>query len=387
MTDNTCFHVLVAIALHTAAGRMKLNGINKFLSEGRLWDIELIRTGEDFTRERMISELKKDYDGLLIFQPCSRELLSIPSSRKMPIVFTDHPFQKAFQDAPYCVFVRDDTRDVMSKAIGHLFSCRGINFIAYVQARKPTPWSNERRDMFKSLMGKRAIPFGTFDGESEEDLASWLKALPKPAGLIAAYDDRGKDILEIARKANLKVPDDISVIGIGNDEPVCEMTRPQLSSVAIDFAMQGYRAARELQAMMLKCVRPRRRDILVGASQLILRNSTGAAVSNADLIRRALQYIDRHALEGIAVPDVVRQMRVSRRLADLRFREIAGCSILQAILNRRIDEAKRLLAETEDEIVSIAMRCGYPDNNYFKNVFKRLTGLSPRSWRTLHRRS
>ena len=132
---------------------------------------------------------------------------------------------------------------------------------------------------------------------------------------------------------------------------------------------------------------PTKRDVLIGSSGVIQRNSTSAPIDNAAIVRRALKFIQEHAMEGIDVKDVVCHVRVSRRLADLRFSEVAGCTILNAILARRIDEAKRLLSNGDMRITEVALRCGYQNANYFKNVFRRLTGLSPRAWRNLNGRN
>ena len=101
----------------------------------------------------------------------------------------------------------------------------------------------------------------------------------------------------------------------------------------------------------------------------------------AALVRRAKDLIDRHALEGITAADVVARLHVSRSLADLRFREVTGTSILEAILERRLSEVRRLLSSTDLRISEIAMRCGYRDANYLKNIFKKRFGMPMREFR------
>ena len=104
-------------------------------------------------------------------------------------------------------------------------------------------------------------------------------------------------------------------------------------------------------------------------------------VDAAKLDEEADAAVDEHAFEGITAADVVARLHVSRSLADLRFREVTGTSILEAILARRLDEVKRLLRETNLRISEIAARCGYRDANYLKNLFKKRTGMSMREWR------
>ncbi len=390
MRTKRAFRVLALISLSSAAGRKKHYGVNKFLSEGWWWDVELLRSDYEFTRDRLRTELGKGYDGLLILLPRVREFLDILSESELPMSFTDTPDRDILRRLPYGFFVHDDAKDIVRTAMEHLLSCRNIRCIGLVPTRQPTPWSMEREAAFRSIASRyndiKSQVF-TGDGTSNEQMADWMRSLPKPAGIVTMYDDRAKDVLMAARECGFRVPEDVSVIGIGNDEPICEMTNPPLTSVSIDFTAEGYRAARELQAMMLKRMSPTKRDVLIGSSGVIRRNSTSAPIDNAAIVRRALKFIHEHAMEGIDVKDVVCHMRVSRRLADLRFSEVAGCTILNAILARRIDEAKRLLSNGDMRITEVALRCGYQNANYFKNVFRRLTGLSPRAWRNLNGRN
>ena len=199
--------------------------------------------------------------------------------------------------------------------------------------------------------------------------------------MLAAFDDRAHDVLEVCRANAIPVPDQVSVLGIGNDEPICDAAVPPLTSVAVDFEQEGYRAARELQAMMISHRKPPVREFRCGVREVVFRASTAASKTPAALVQRATAFINRHALEGISTADVIAHLRVSRSLANLRFREIEHTSILEAILARRLKEVKRLLRETDLRIAEIAVRCGYCDANYLKNLFKARFGVSMRSYR------
>ncbi len=134
--------------------------------------------------------------------------------------------------------------------------------------------------------------------------------------------------------------------------------------------------------MMLRRRIPAKTEILCGVKEVVFRASTSALKTPAALVQRAKEFIDRHALEGITAADVVASLHVSRSLADLRFREVTGTSILEAILARRLDEVKRLLRDTDMRISEIAARCGYRDANYLKNLFKKRFGMTMREWRS-----
>ena len=161
---------------------------------------------------------------------------------------------------------------------------------------------------------------------------------------------------------------------------VCDHVRPTLTSLAPDFEEEGYRAARELQAMMYGA-RPRKRVFLIGLRGVEERGSTRNASPGKSIAHAARAYIEANALRGITAADVVRHLGVSRSLADLRFREETGTSLLRAILDVRLGEVKRLLSETALPIGEVARRAGYPNANYLKNLFRRHVGQSMRDWR------
>ena len=374
---------MVALSLASAAGRKKLNGIHRFLSEGYDWDMELIRNEGGLTAETISSASRSQFDGLLIGFAGKCALRTLHADKKLPTIFIDNPNANTLEELPLCMFVNDDAKDIAQSAAKHLMSCPGIRSFGFVPSRAPSRWSHDRQTAFASALHQKKNRLSIYDGpgDSREALVEWLQGLEKPAAILAAFDDRARDVLEACRANGIDVPGQLSVLGIGNDEPICEMSVPALSSVAVDFEREGYVAARELQAMMLRHRAPARREILCGAKDVVFRASTSAVKSPAALVQRAKEFIDQHALEGITAADVVARLHVSRSLADLRFREVTGTSILEAILARRLDEVKRLLRETDLRISEIAARCGYRDANYLKNLFKKRTGMSMREWR------
>ena len=383
MTAKRTFRVLVALSLASAAGRKKLNGVHRFLSEGYDWDMELIRDEGDLTAEALTSASRSRFDGILIGFAGKCELRTLHADKDLPTVFIDELSASTIERLPLCVFVNDDAKEIAQSAAKHLMSCPGVRSFGFVPSRAPTRWSHDREAALAAELHQKKNLLSVYDGpgDSREALGKWLQALERPSAVLAAFDDRARDVLEACRANEIDVPGQLSVLGIGNDEPICEMSVPALSSVDVDFEREGYIAARELQAMMLRRRAPARREILCGVKEVVFRASTSAMKTPAALVQRAKEYIDRHALEGITAADVVARLHVSRSLADLRFREVTGTSILEAILARRLGEVKRLLRETNLRISEIAARCGYRDANYLKNLFKKRTGMSMREWR------
>lgn len=384
MTAKRTFRVLVALSLASAAGRKKLNGIHRFLSEGYDWDMELVRDEGDLTAEALTGASRSRFDGMLIGFAGKCEPRARHADKELPTVFIDKLSASTIERIPLCVFVNDDAKEIAQSAAKHLMSCSGVHSFGFVPARAPTRWSRDREAAFAAALRQKRNVLSVYGGpgDSREALGKWLRTLKKPSAVLAAFDDRARDVLEACRANGIDVPGQLSVLGIGNDEPICEMSVPALSSVDVDFEREGYVAARELQAMMLRHRAPARREILCGVKDVVFRASTSAMKTPGALVQRAKDIIDRQALDGITTADVVAHLHVSRRLADLRFREVTGTSILEAILARRLGEVKRLLRETDLRISEIAARCGYRNANYLKNLFRKRTGMSMREWRS-----
>ena len=178
----------------------------------------------------------------------------------------------------------------------------------------------------------------------------------------------------------IKIPKDIAILGVDNDTLICENAQPRLSSVQPDFGNEGHLAA-EILDQMMNGKETSSSTVLVGVTRIVQRESTAEQSHAGLLVQKALAYIDRHALEGIGVNDVVQHLNCSRRLADLRFRELQGTSIMQTIIEKRLDEVRRRLAGTKEKIDAIASACGFDNSNYLKNLFKKRFGMSMREFR------
>ncbi len=380
MNTERVYHVILALPLGSASGRKILNGVYRFLGEGYLWDVELIRTETGFVK--LFAEdgmATGEFDGMLVAYAESEDMRRKQAKINLPAVFVDYPDSTRAKIKRHA-FVSDDEESIAETAARHLLSTGTRASFGFVPTRSPLTWSSKRRDAFVERMKRRGKSVSVFPGGDRNALAKWLVALPKPAGVLAAFDDRALDVLEACRHAEISVPKEVAVLGIGNDEPICEVASPPLSSVAIEFSSQGYRAARELQALMMGG-KPKKSGIRYGATTTVARASTSGRPPSAAVAARAMQYIKESALRGITTKDVVAHLRVSRRLVTLRFREAYRKSILQALLDERLAEAKRLLEKTALPISDVAVKSGFRDPSAFRAVFIRHCGMTPRKFR------
>ena len=382
------FRVLLALDLSSEAGRQKLRGVYRFLSEGRAWDLSLVRSPEEFGLRNLRAAGESAYDGFIISLAETAKMKERHVALQTPTVFISRPDPLLLRELPLSVFVNDDDREIVETAAQHLLQQGATGSYVYAEASTNRAWSRVRGDWFARILSRRKIPLTRIadtDRLSREAIARRLEALQPPICVLAAYDDTAARVIESCRLAKLAVPGNVSVLGIGNDELICSHAVPPLSSVIPDFEAEGYRSARELQAMMLRARRPVRREITCGCKGVAQRGSTRGGNSAALLVQEGLAYIRAHALDGITAADVVRALNVSRRLADLRFRELTDRSILEHILGLRLAEVCRQLEKTDSSIADIARSC-HCDAASLKNLFRRHFGMSMRDWRKLHSR-
>jgi LacI family transcriptional regulator len=213
------------------------------------------------------------------------------------------------------------------------------------------------------------------------DLRRWLRELPKPVGIMACYDIRGQQVLAACRSEGLAVPGEVAVVGVDNDELLCDLASPPLSSVVPNAHRTGYEAAALLDRMMAgKRVPPTAR--LIPPLGVAARQSTDVlAVDDRD-VARAVQFIREHACDGINVADVLRAVPLSRRVLEQRFQRMLGRTPREEILHVRLARVKQLLGETDLPLYLIAERTGFDHVEYLSVVFKRETRLTPSEFRT-----
>jgi LacI family transcriptional regulator len=184
--------------------------------------------------------------------------------------------------------------------------------------------------------------------------------------------------------SNLSVPDDVAVIGVDNDEVVCGLTDPPLSSVAVNFERAGYEAAHVLAGLMRGETAPSR--IVVSPTHIVPRRSTSLLAVGDPNLAKALRFIRDRAQESPSVEAVARAAGISRRAMEKRFRDSLGRSVLDEIRRVRTDQIARLLVETELPVAQIAERLGFADVQHIARYFRSAKAMSPVAFRKQHGR-
>jgi Transcriptional regulators len=279
--------------------------------------------------------------------------------------------------------------------IGHLgaehFMERGFKSFGFC-GFSTDPWACERRDGFVEALQLAGHTCDVFDVEYPGDLtpfwdakqtaalASWLKRLPKPVGVMACVDMRALQVVAAAQVAGLLVPEEVAVLGANNDTIRCELAYPPLSSVAPNAFQSGYHAAETLvQLMSGKPVsEPDRRIEPLG---VITRQSTDILAIEDKNVAAALSYIREHACHGITVEAVLKHAFASRSQLEKKFRRHLGRSPQAEIRRVQVAKIRQLLFETDFPLKKIAELTGFEHVEYMCVVFKRITGEAPGSYR------
>lgn len=291
--------------------------------------------------------------------------------------------------------INGDDAQVAHMAGEHLQEC-GFKHLAFC-GFEGVEYSDRRAVAFSVFCRQRGLPCHVYhppqtthrtltteyeaDGLNyEEHVAQWLKALPKPAGLMACNDIRGQQVLYACRDAGIAVPDEVAVIGVDNDDMLCDLCDPSLSSVAQNAARVGYEAAAALERMMTGGHAPGA-PVHIPPLGVVARRSTDVLALGDRQIAHAVRFIREHACEGLDVSDVVQEIHMSRTLLERRFRKWVGHSPKAEILRVQMQRAKKLLAETDLTIAEIAGKVGHRHVEYFNVAFKRLAGQPPGRFR------
>jgi len=284
-------------------------------------------------------------------------------------------------------FLHNDDEDIGREGARIVQSIGSRNSWGFVPHADETHWSNLRARGFADELGLSGKTVSYLKpsqlGDPQETrgrLLRWLQALPKPAAVMAAYDAEAVRILEICKSAGIEVPTQIAVLGVDNDQLLCETARPSLSSIAPDHAYEGELAAEALAALLAKAS-SRPKTILCTRKKFVNRESTQQAKPATILMRRALAYIEENAASKITASDVARNLGVSRQLVELRFREFGEKTLAGTIRDIRLKEVRRQLRTTKQTIRAIAANCGWANVNHLENAFKRRFGVSMRTWR------
>jgi LacI family transcriptional regulator len=217
-------------------------------------------------------------------------------------------------------------------------------------------------------------------------LIEWLTQLPKPVGIMAWDDMAARDLAAACLYAEIFVPDQVSIIGVNNDDLLCDSAWPPLTSVDVDFSEVGYRAAQQLDRLLTgEKIPTAERLVRVAPLGVVQRLSTNMLALDDPELARAVAFIRERACDPCGVPEVLRHVAVSRRWLERQFLDVLGRTIHDEIMRVRMEMAQRLLHESDETLQQIAERCGFAAVQSFGLAFRKKLGVTPAAYRRSHR--
>jgi len=284
--------------------------------------------------------------------------------------------------------IRSDSDAIGKLAAEHLLD-RGYKNYAFC-GYDFLNWSTARGESFAKRLAQNSIetyfytqpkPLNKRRWVNEQfNMAEWLKSLPMPVGLMACNDDRAQQVIEACKIANLHVPEQVAIIGVDDDEFVCDLAEPPLSSIPLDNKKTGFETAMLLHKMMTR-KEVSNKEIIVQPTHVVARQSTDIlAIEDYD-VAMALRYIRQNSKQIIQVEDVLKIVPIGRRTLEEKLKKVIGRSIYSEISRCRVNHICQVIIETNQPISQIAYDFGYTSAAHIARYFQRVKGMTPLEYR------
>jgi LacI family transcriptional regulator len=377
--------VALIVEMSGIYGRQILQGIARYIRSHKPWSI--------FLEQRELRAppppwlLRRQWDGI-ICRSTDRALARRLLRHEIPAVDLNDLYGGLGLSR-----ICSDMRAIGQLGAEHLLE-RNFRQFAFCGFEEET-WSALRRDGFVATVEAAGCSFDLYEspwhgrnvpewGKDQERMARWIRTLPKPLGLMACNDVRGQQVLNACRSVDAAVPDEVAVVGVDNEEVLCELCDPPLSSVMPNPEQIGYEAA-ELLDRLINEGRTPVEERAIKPLGVVARQSTDVLGIEDPDVAAAVRHIRENACNGLTVDDLVAALSVSRSLLERRFRRCLRRSPQQEIRLVQLKRVRQLLSETTLTLDAIAALAGYEHPEYMSVVFKRLTGQTPGEYRQLLR--
>ncbi len=370
-------HVALIIETSSNYGRDLLAGIVRYMRMHDRWSVFLEQRDLFKQPPRWLNKWQGDG---IISRATTPRLLDAISDTGVPFVeLTDRKGDVEFSQ------IRSDDAAIGKMGAEHLLE-RGFKRFGYC-GYKGEAWSKRREESFVKTIdqkssGSCSLYNSTWQGrgarnweDEQRCIIEWLQTLTPPFAVMACNDIRGRQIIDACSELDLAVPEQVVVVGVDDDELLCRMCSPPLSSVIPNAQAVGFRAA-EVLASLMDGKSPASEVQLIEPLGVATRQSTDVVAIDDPDIAAALRYIREYACRGITVAEVVRDNSVSRSTLERQVRKYLGRTPQEEIRFVQIKRARELLISTDLSAEQIAPLCGFEHPEYLHVVFKRVTGTT-----------
>jgi LacI family transcriptional regulator len=373
--------VALIVEMSSQYGRQVLRGVGKYMRSHHPWSIFLEQ--RDLRWEPPPWLLKHKWDGI-ISRPTDPRFAAAVARRGIPMVdlndlYANLGFPHIWSD--HCAIGRLGAKHFLERGFRSFAFCSFANEL----------WAEQRRDGFVQIVREAGYDCAVYESpwrgvdtlewdKDQELMAEWIETCPRPLGVMACNDVRGQHVIDACYRNQIVIPEGAAVVGVDDEQVLCTMSDPPLSSVSPNPERIGYEAAELLDQLMAgePSVAEER---LIEPIGVVIRQSSDVLGIDDDNVASALGYIRQNACHGITVDDVLRHVHVSRSFLERRFRHYLGRSPHAEIRQVQLKRIKQLLSDTELSLETIAKLTGFAHPEYMSVVFKRLTGSRPGQYR------
>ncbi|MFG6687743.1 DNA-binding transcriptional regulator [Mariniflexile sp. HNIBRBA6329] len=374
--------VFVQLESGRGYGRDLLKGIHEYNNQFSNWEIIFepayyLKDSKSSDLSKLITLIKPD--GCIL-----ENIINMPTVAKHRIPFVQACGFQHIDNKPYLM----GNYDADSKLAVNYFISLGLRKLAFF-GEKDLEWSNKRNTSFKNHANLMGIDVFDYSAKVKsrkglrhnfEEITAWLKSLPKPIGILCCNDDFARILINACSIGGLKIPYEIAILGIDNDELLCNLTHPKLSSIARNHIKAAFNACKILDRMMNNEI-IEDYNIPTEPLDVVERTSTDTIACKDEEVIKALHYIRNNTHLNITVTDVVKVTNISRRSLHSRFKEVTKTTIHDEIQLYKLKKFKDLLRNQNLSIKEIAYSLGFDDATHISRWFSAIEGVPPMKWR------
>ncbi|PQO35148.1 XylR family transcriptional regulator [Blastopirellula marina] len=380
-------HVALLIETSRTYGRELLHGVRQYVAEHGPWSLLV----ESRSLETPPPPWLPAWQGSgILTRSGSQKMADAVARAKLPTVELRSTRLK--HNFP---FIGVDNRS-LGKLVAEHFLSRGFrNFAVYQLGAEE--YFQQRCENFVQTVAEHGFAASRYHPrnrreqpteweQAQQELTDWVNQLPKPVGVMACTDQLGFWLLDACRRCGAIVPEEVAVVGVENDASLCSMASTPLSSVELNGAAIGYRAA-ELLNHLMRGGKPPQDPILVQPLGIVTRQSSDIVAIDDPELAAAILYMRENACDGASVSDVLRAVAISRSSLERGLRKLLGRSPNQELLRLKLNRAEELLTHTDLTLTAIAERCGFRRTQHLAESFRELYGMPPGQYRRERRKA
>lgn len=291
------------------------------------------------------------------------------------------------ENADWFSKISGDYIEVGAMAANFFAKKRFKNFAFY--GNKNYLWSKGRAEGYRMEVEKLGGNYYYFESEyltnsqwsqSHTELDKWLLSLPKPVAIFACDDYFALQVAEMCQINKINIPHEISLLGVDNDELICNLSNPSISSIVTDDENLGYIAGKNLHTLIVN-KKNIPFNIIKKPIRIEQRQSTEKYNVTNKYITQVIEHLEKNITAEISINALTQMVPLGRRTLEKKFKEAMGTTIYQFILDKKIEYVSTELLTTEKSLFDIAIDAGFNDVRNAYRIFKKNTGYTPLNYR------